>query len=155
MVMTSENAPVVLQVSELRKVFSRKGTEDVVAVDGVSFTIHQGECMGLVGESGSGKSTTSSMIMRMVDPSSGEIVLDGIDVVNLPRKRLKELYRHVQMVFQDPRGSFDPRRTLGDGIAEGLRNYQACRAHRLSTAPRKRCDMWAFPLNSRIASRAR
>lgn len=124
MAMAPKNAPVVLQVNELRKVFSRKGTAGVVAVDGISFAVRQGECVGLVGESGSGKSTTSSMIMRMTDPTSGEIMLDGVDVANLSRKHLKELYRHVQMVFQDPRGSFDPRRTLGDGIAEGLRNYQ-------------------------------
>lgn len=133
--MAPENAPVVLQVNELKKVFSRKGTADVVAVDGISFEVRAGECVGLVGESGSGKSTTSSMIMRMTDPTSGEIVLDGVNVANLPKKQLKELYRHVQMVFQDPCGSFDPRRTLGDGIAEGLRNYKgASRAQALEQA---------------------
>lgn len=117
-------APVVLQVNDLRKVFSRKGTDDVVAVDGSSFSLRAGECVGLVGESGSGKSTTSSLIMRMIEPTAGKVMLDGVDVFALPTRKLSDLYRHVQMVFQDPRGSFDPRRTLGAGIAEGLRNYR-------------------------------
>ena len=71
-------APVVLQVNDLRKVFSHKGTDDVVAVDGISFFLRAGECVGLVGESGSGKSTTSSLIMRMIEPTAGKVMLMGV-----------------------------------------------------------------------------
>lgn len=112
----------VLVVRDLNKVFHRKGEADNVAVDEVTFTVRHGECVGLVGESGSGKSTIANMIMRFQTVSAGGIVLDGIDVAGLRGKDALGFYQHVQIVFQNPEGSFDPRRTLADGIGEGLRN---------------------------------
>lgn len=120
--MTNERQTPVLEVHDLRKVFSRKGSEDKVAVEGVSFSVHRGECLGVVGESGSGKSTVANMVLRLVDATEGCVLLNGSDLTALKGRRLREAYRSMQAVFQDPAGSFDPRRTLGSGIAEGLRN---------------------------------
>ncbi len=108
----------ILRVQGLRKTFSRDG-RDVVAVDGVSFHVGPGECLGLIGESGSGKSTVANMVARLLDPAGGRIFLDGADVT---RATVRAVCRKVQMVFQSPRDSFDPRRTLGDGVGESLRN---------------------------------
>lgn len=115
------DAPL-LEVRELRKVFKGKGMPDKVAVDGVSFEIREGECLGLVGESGSGKSTTANIIVRLEDATSGQVLLRGEDVTHARGRDLARVYSSIQMVFQNPAGSFDPRRTLGDGISESLRN---------------------------------
>lgn len=112
----------VLQVENLTKIFSRPGTADLVAVDHISFEIARGECVGLIGESGSGKTTVVNMITRLLPPSEGKILLDGEEITDLGGKRLRDVYRKIQMVFQTPVESFDPRRTLGDGIGESLRN---------------------------------
>ena len=111
----------ILQVQNLKKIFTKaKGGQDsFVAVDGVSFHIAPGECLGLIGESGSGKSTAAYLIARLLDPTEGQIFLDGEDVTNAD---VHAVCRKVQMVFQSPQESFDPRRTLGDGIGESLRN---------------------------------
>lgn len=112
----------VLEVRSLKKVFRQKGKEDFTAVDGVSFSLYPGEIVGIVGESGSGKSTIAKMITRLLDATEGEILLDGQDITHIKGARLREAYRKIQMVFQNPVGSFDPRKTLGNGIGESLRN---------------------------------
>ena len=112
----------LLTVENLGKTFERKGRETLVAVDGVSFTVERGECVGLVGGSGSGKSTVARMVTRLTDATDGTVTLDGRDVTFAKGAELRALARDVQMVFQDPASSFDPRRTLGYGIAESLRN---------------------------------
>ena len=112
----------ILKVRNLTKVFSRAGQEDFTAVNDISFSLNPGECLGIIGESGSGKTTAVNMITRLLDATSGNIVLDGMDVTHLKGKELRKVYRKMQMVFQTPTDSFDPRRTLGDGIGESLRN---------------------------------
>lgn len=115
----------ILQAQSLKKIFTRNGQNDFLAVDGVSFDISAGECVGLIGESGSGKSTVANMIARLLDPTEGRILLDGKDVTNA---EAREIFRTVQMIFQSPQESFDPRRTLGDGIGESLLNVGQSRA---------------------------
>ena len=94
----------------------------VPTVRDVSFTLAPGEILGIVGESGSGKTTAVNMISRLIDATSGQITLNDQDITHLKGKALREVYRTMQMVFQTPTDSFDPRRTLGDGIGESLRN---------------------------------
>lgn len=112
----------ILEVKNLTKEFRRSKHEGFVAVDDVSFALHEGECLGLVGESGSGKSTTVRMITRLLDATKGSVFLDGQDVTHVKGKELRTVYQKLQMVFQSPAGSFDARRTLGDSIGESLRN---------------------------------
>jgi ABC-type oligopeptide transport system ATPase subunit len=92
----------------------------VRAVDDVSFSIEAGEIFGLVGESGSGKTTTGRCLLRLVEPSSGEVWFGGEDVLQVPRARLRALRRHMQIVFQDPYASLDPRMRVGDTVREPL-----------------------------------
>lgn len=92
------------------------------AVNDVSFTLKKGETLGIVGESGSGKSTIAKLITRLTDITEGTLKFEGKDITRLKQSQLKEVYGDIQMVFQNPVGSFDPRRTLGDGIGESLRN---------------------------------
>ena len=118
----------ILKVENLTKVFARKGRSDFTAVDHVSFALNPGECLGIIGESGSGKSTVANMITRLSDITEGRIILDGQDITRANGRALRDAYRKMQMVFQTPAESFDPRRKLGDGIGESLRNSGMSRA---------------------------
>jgi ABC-type oligopeptide transport system ATPase subunit len=111
----------LLVVEDLEVHFGgRRGAPVVKAVDGVSLTVERGETLGLVGESGSGKSTTGLALLRLVEPTGGRVVLGGTDVRALGRRELRGLRRRMAMVFQDPYASLNPRRTVGDSVAEPL-----------------------------------
>ena len=120
----------LLEIRDLKKHFPivrgffNKVVGQVRAVDGISFSLYQGECLGLVGESGSGKTTVGRTILRAYDPTSGEIHfhLNGeeIDIAHAPENRLKELRRHMQMIFQDPYASLNPRMSIFEIISEPL-----------------------------------
>ena len=104
----------------LKALFSRKESY-VKAVDGVNFNVKQKEIFGLVGESGSGKTTTGRLVVKMIDPTSGRIFFKGEDITHLTREKMKHVRRKLQMVFQDPYESLNPRKTVFDIVAEGLR----------------------------------
>ncbi|MFQ5692654.1 MAG: ABC transporter ATP-binding protein, partial [Nitrospinota bacterium] len=115
---------VLLEVKDLKKYFPVRGgvfgktLAHVKAVDGVSFTIRRGETLGLVGESGSGKSTTGRSILRLIEPTSGEVRFDGVDVLSLGKEDLRLLRRRMQIIFQDPYASLNPRMTVGSIVGE-------------------------------------
>lgn len=136
----------ILKVNHLKKVFHQRGKRDVLAVENISFSLQPGEILGIVGESGSGKSTVAKLITRLVDPTEGEIILDGQDITHLKGTALKDAYGKLQMVFQNPVGSFDPRRTLGDGIGESLRNKGMSKVERRKKAAEllEQCGLEAF-----------
>lgn len=102
-----------------------------MAVDHVSFHINDGETVGLVGESGCGKSTLAKLITRLIEPTAGTIHLNGKEITKSRGKELREAYQQVQMVFQSPAGSFDPRKTIGHGISESMRNNGTPKAERM------------------------
>ncbi len=119
----------LLIVENLTKTFRADGRE-FAALKGVSLRLDPGETLGVVGESGSGKSTLARLICRFDEPDGGTIRLAGEDITHARPRELRAVYRRVQMVFQSPAGSFDPRRTLGDGIGESLRSAGLPRAER-------------------------
>ena len=92
----------------------------VKAVDGVDFTIRRGETFGLVGESGCGKTTIGKSILRLTDATAGQIFFNGKDLLRLDKEELRKERRHVQMIFQDPYGSLNPRMTVGELIGEPM-----------------------------------
>ena len=112
----------LLEAEHLTKVFTQRGKKSFKAVDDVSFSLKAGETLGIVGESGSGKSTLAKMITRLTDITEGTLKFQGKDITKLKQRQLKDVYGKIQIVFQNPVGSFDPRRTLGDGIGESLGN---------------------------------
>uniref|UniRef100_UPI000623E8EA ABC transporter ATP-binding protein n=1 Tax=Allosalinactinospora lopnorensis TaxID=1352348 RepID=UPI000623E8EA len=97
------------------------GGSDFYAVDDVSFDLYKGETLGVVGESGSGKSTLARMVMRLLQPTAGRVTFEGRDITRLPERRLRPLRRDVQMIFQNPYSSLNPRVTIGDSIGTALR----------------------------------
>ena len=119
--------PPLVEVTDLVKHFPVRGgvlqrTVGVVqAVDGVSFDIQRGETLGLVGESGCGKTTVGRLLLRLIEPTSGSIVFDGTDLTKVKGAALKPYRRRMQIIFQDPYASLDPRTPIGDSIGEGLR----------------------------------
>jgi peptide/nickel transport system ATP-binding protein len=118
---------IVLDVVGLNKTYVEKrflrGGRTVVAAQDVNLTLRRGEIVGLVGESGSGKSTVARCIIRLIDPTSGVIRINGSDIARVAKHRLRPLRQHFQIVFQDPYRSLNPRRRVGDSIIEGLVNF--------------------------------
>ena len=120
-------APALLEVADLVKHYrvrsarpSRSGAT-LKAVDGVSFRVGAGETLGLVGESGGGKTTVGLSVLRLVEPTAGTVSFEGRDVLAAGRSELKALRQRMQIVFQDPIGALDPRKSVGDSVGEGLR----------------------------------
>jgi peptide/nickel transport system ATP-binding protein/oligopeptide transport system ATP-binding protein len=120
----------ILEVTDLKKYFPiRKGilartVGNVLAVDGLSFSIQQGETLGLVGESGCGKTTVGKTIMRLIEPTAGKISLKSEDITHLVGDQLRSARREMQMIFQDPYSSLNPRMSAGEIVAEPLENYK-------------------------------
>lgn len=120
--MTSE----LLKVRGLKKHFPvwsgvlRHQVGAVKAVDGIDFTVRRGEVLGLVGESGSGKSTAARAAIRLIEPTAGEVWFEGKDLLAFGKEEMKEVRREIQMVFQDPYASLNPRKAIGDSIGEAL-----------------------------------
>lgn len=118
---------VVLEVSHLKKYFDLGHGRTLHAVDDVSFSIREGETLGLVGESGCGKSTLGRLLLRLYDVTDGQIIYDGTDITKLNAKELKPIRARMQMIFQDPSGSLDPRKSVKELIGEPLKIYKACK----------------------------
>ena len=133
---------IILKADHLKKIFI-SGKKSITAVDDVSFELKQGECLGIVGESGSGKSTIAKMLTHLEPVTDGQIFLKGKDITNVRGKILRKTYQDIQMVFQMPMESFDPRRTLGDGIGESLRNMGINRAETRKRVGNLLRKMWS------------
>ncbi|HEX7541053.1 MAG TPA: ABC transporter ATP-binding protein [Anaerolineales bacterium] len=139
MTITATNEPIVgkdlVVVKDLVKYFPvRSGLLQrvvawVQAVDGVSFTIREGETLGMVGESGCGKTTVGRAMLRLIEPTSGSVNFDGTDVLRLKGRALKSMRRNMQIIFQDPYASLDPRMPIGESVMEGL-NVHGIGTHR-------------------------
>jgi oligopeptide/dipeptide ABC transporter ATP-binding protein len=126
---STSNRPPVLEVQGLKKHFPirrgflRRTSGHVFAVDGVNLTIHEGEALGLVGESGCGKSTVGRVILRLIEPTEGVIRIGGEDIRELSKGELKPFRRQMQIIFQDPYSSLNPRMTAGDIVGEPLSTH--------------------------------
>jgi oligopeptide/dipeptide ABC transporter ATP-binding protein len=133
--MAIADAPL-LEVKELKKHYPVSGgffgrpTKRVHAVDGISFTLARGETLGIVGESGCGKSTAAKTIMRLIEPTSGQVLVDGVDITAMSKAQFRPHRKEVQIVFQDPYASLNPRMTAGGIVAEPLRNFGIGKAER-------------------------
>ncbi len=116
-----------IEVKHLKKYFPvragvlQRVVAHVLAVDDVSFSIKEGECLGMVGESGCGKTTVGRTMLRLTEPTAGEVNYQGTDVFSLKGKALKDMRRNMQIIFQDPYSSLDPRMPIGESVMEGLR----------------------------------
>jgi oligopeptide transport system ATP-binding protein len=134
--MTDDRKGPVLEVVDLVKHYRVGGSiagggATVHAVDGVSLELGRGELLGLVGESGGGKSTVAKCVLRLVEPTAGTIRLHGTDITHLSRRSLRPLRRELNIVFQDPFSSLDPRMTCGDSVGEPLRLHRLARGRAL------------------------
>jgi len=137
---TALDGDMVLQVSGLNKTYGKQGwfkqNAPVTAASDIAFNVKRGEIVGIVGESGSGKSTVARCVVRLIDPTSGRIELQGKNIAALRRGALAPMRKHIQIVFQDPYRSLNPRRKIGDSIIEGLLNYGAPAAQAMQQAAR-------------------
>ena len=127
--MTTDNKNLI-EVRHLKKYFPIKGgiisrqVGAVKAVDDVSFAIPKGKVMGLVGESGCGKSTTGRTLLNLINPTSGEVLYDGVDIYKLPKSEMKKYRTKMQIVFQDPYSSLNPRLPIYDIIGEAMLEHK-------------------------------
>ena len=137
---TNNKGETLVEVNNLVKYFPvragllQRVVNQVKAVDDVSFFVKQGETLGLVGESGCGKTTVGRSMLRLIEPTSGSVRFDGKDVLALQGRELKDVRRNMQIIFQDPYASLDPRVPIGESVMEGLH------IHRIGT-PRERMDI--------------
>ncbi len=113
----------ILEVNHLKKYF-KANTGTLHAVDDVSFTLERGRTLGIVGESGCGKSTTGRCVLRLIEPTDGQIIFNGEDITKLSARRMAKLRTQMQIIFQDPFSSLDPRKTVMETIAEGVKTQK-------------------------------
>jgi oligopeptide/dipeptide ABC transporter ATP-binding protein len=146
----SDDGGKLLQVRDLKKHF-KVGRESLKAVDGISFEIGRGETLGLVGESGCGKSTAGRVLTRLYEPSGGEVIYGGKNVHEAKGDEDRELNRKVQMIFQDPQASLNPRMVVGDIVAEGLDIHNLARGEERNKRVSELLDV--VGLNEEHASR--
>jgi peptide/nickel transport system ATP-binding protein len=145
--MTIDSAPL-LQVRNLRKHYIspkrwlRPAQPAIQAVDGVSFSVARGETLSLVGESGCGKTTTAKSVMRLVEPTSGSVALEGEELLTLSAHEMRLRRRQLQIIFQDPYASLNPRLTAGEIVAEPMRNFSNFGAG--AAAERRERVQWLF-----------
>ncbi len=143
--------PVVLEANELGKIYRERSffgrTREVAAAQDVTLTLRKGRTLGIVGESGSGKSTVARCIVRLIDPTSGGIRLAGCEISDLSRRLLQPHRQKIQIIFQDPYRSLNPRITIGETIAEGPINYGMPRAQALERA-RELLDLVDLPVDA-------
>ena len=111
---------ILLEAEHLTKIFTQRGKNPFKAVNDVSFTLKKGETLGIVGESGCGKSTTGRAILRLLEPTSGKVVFDGKDITSLSAAEMRKMRSDMQIIFQDPFSSLDPRKTVSQTIAEPI-----------------------------------
>ena len=123
-------ARTLVRVENVVKHFPARLGTSVKAVDGVSFEVREGETLGLVGESGCGKSTVARLVTQLLPVTSGKIYIDDIELTSLRGEKLRQRRREMQMIFQDPFASLDPRMTVGDIIAEPMDNFGVMRGHK-------------------------
>ena len=117
---------VLVEVKDLKKYF--KTTKGMLhAVDGVNFQIKKGTTLGVVGESGCGKSTLGRLLLHLHEATGGQIIYDGVDITGYNEKQMHEVRKKMQMIFQDPQASLDPRKSVKDLIGEPLKNYKVCK----------------------------
>ena len=136
---------VILDVKNLKKYFKTpRGM--LHAVDDVSFQIKRGRTLGIVGESGCGKSTTGRAILRLIEPTAGEVIFDGEDVVKISKQRMREKRKEMQIIFQDPYSSLNPRMCVADLIADPLKTF-----HMLNGEERKKRVFELMDMTDRIA----
>ena len=121
--MENENKQPLVQVKDLCKYFQINRHATLKAVDHVSFDIHKGETVGLVGESGCGKSTTGRCMIRLYEPTDGEVIYDGKDITKLSKEEHKKFCQKVQMIFQNPYASLNPRMTVKEIVGEGIKHH--------------------------------
>lgn len=118
---------ILIEAKNLKKYFKVGASSQLHAVDGVNFKIRRGTTLGVVGESGCGKSTLGRLLLRLYDVTDGQIIYDGTDITKLNAKELKPIRARMQMIFQDPSGSLDPRKSVKELIGEPLKIYKACK----------------------------
>ncbi|MBI5874619.1 MAG: dipeptide ABC transporter ATP-binding protein [Deltaproteobacteria bacterium] len=144
----------ILTLNSITKHFPARGgmfkkSDGVVhAVDGVSFSVNKGEIFGLVGESGCGKSTLGRVVARLIEPTSGEIIFDGKDITRLKSKELKSVRRELQIIFQDPYASLNPRMPVGEIIGEALSIHNIANGAEKAERVKKLVDIVGLPKDS-------
>lgn len=144
---------MLLQVKNLKKYFPTASgpfsleKSYIIAVDDISFSIAENEVLGLVGESGCGKSTTGRCILRLIEPTSGQISFNGVDILSLKATEMKAIRKNMQIIFQDPLSSLNPRMTVGNTIAEPLIIHKEGTKEKRQKKIRELLDKVGLPLN--------